>query len=539
MSNSACLSGPAFSITGDLFFIDQQVEFQLSFNSEADQAEVKAYEWFLDNAVLILQNLSAFNSSIPCGSHTIGARILSDGGWSGIQYLSFKTCWVPVSILINGADTVTEGTSTSYSVIATYPDYTTQDVTGEYTFSCPDGNFTGNIFTPAVNPSDPPTRLSVITASKDGAEPLTKQITIISIVTNSVGILVVDLYDNTTLNAIGLIVNAEVINNHVAAYTGNNIIPPGSTPSDALILASDVILSGRLSWRFEFNIARLLTDYPASTQFVFDIKGRGNAASAISGSYVLKTFNAQMTLTGSAGSYIPSVIGSNIEPPIDYNSTVVAGANGSFNEADLTTIIRFNYNVSDETITYTTHQNPIEVNDFDFMSVRYHWEIGDGTDLDTLVGFENNGTQYDGSYVGYGQPNATVPPNNVPQADAYLWWGSDNTSGSGYEAVLIGLKKFVNDFPSSPDVVEVGLYAVWFGPPQSGDFTVELVTYKGGTMSLSGTDFVNTGGVQVSSNTVQVNTLLMNANPHTPSNMYKVGSVKYTKSTQSAVIEIN
>lgn len=538
MPNIPCLTAISFSITGNSSFTSQDVVFMLTFDDEADPASVKAYQWYLDGNLVIGQNLPGFTGGISCGSHTIGVRILTADGWSGIKSLSFKTCRTIVSIAITGPDTVAQGSAAVYSVIETYTDLTTEDITDEYVLSSPDGTFIGKAFTPAANVTGAVVRQASITASKNGADPIIKHL----IITDSVGvagILVVDLFDITTLDVIGLVDNPEVSNNHVAAYTGSNIIPSSSSPAAAMILASDFIPQAKLNWRFEFNIASLLIAYPTSPTFVFYIKGRGSVPITVSGAFGLKTFASQMALEGNPGSYIPRIIGSDLGQTINFTSELVAGANGSHNEADLTTIIRFSYNVSNKTITYITRQKPIEVSDFDFMSVRYHWNVGDGTDLDTMVGFENNGTSYDSIYVGYGQPNATVPANMVPQADAYLWWGSDNTSGSGYEAVLIGLKKFVNDFPSSPDVVEVGLYAVWYGPPQSGDFTVELVTYKGGTMSLSGTDFVNTGGVQVSSNTVQVNTKLMNNSPHNPSNMYKVGSVKYTKSTQSAVIEIN
>lgn len=179
----------------------------------------------------------------------------------------------------------------------------------------------------------------------------------------------------------------------------------------------------------------------------------------------------------------------------------------------------------------------IEVDNFDFLAVRYHWDSGSGNDMDILVGFENNGTAYDNQYVGYGQGNATIPANTTPAADAYLWWGLDNTGSSGYEGALVGVKKFVQAFPNSPNIVEVGLYAVWYGQPVTGNFSVELATYLGGTMSLDGTNFINTGGTQVSSNTVGLNTLL-NSQAHSPATSYKVGILKYDKAAQAATIQL-
>ncbi|MDB4922067.1 hypothetical protein [Mucilaginibacter sp.] len=351
------------------------------------------------------------------------------------------------------------------------------------------------------------------------------------------GILVVDLFNNATLNVIGLIDNAEVAYSHVAAYAGVNIIPAGAEPANALVLASDFIDQPTLNWRFEFNIAKLLTNYPQSTSFVFYIDGRASAPVAVFGAFILKTFASQMTLIGSAGSYIPSVSGNNLGSSVSFTSDLVGGADGSHTEADLTMIIKLVYDVASATISYITRKSiPID-SDFDFMTVKYAWDHG-GTDLDIMVGFENNGTTDDFIYVGYGQPNATVPANTVPQTDAYLWWGSDNTTIAGNENVLIGINQFVAGHGGLPDVVEVGLYAVWFGQPATGDFTVQLVTYKGGTMSQSGTDFVNTGGTQVSSVTINANTQIHNS-LSTPANAYKVGTLKYTRSTATAVIVIN
>ncbi len=352
------------------------------------------------------------------------------------------------------------------------------------------------------------------------------------------GILVVDLFDNSTLNVIGFIDNAEVAENHVAAYTGVNIIPAGADPANALILASDLVDQTPLNWRFQFNIAKLLTDYPASTSFVFYIDGRAGAPVTLTGAFSLKTFASQMTLSGSEGSYLPSIIGDNLGTSTNFSSDLVGGADGSYAEADLTMIIRLIYDVASASISYITRSNVVIADDFDFMSVKYQWD-GGGTDLDIMVGFENNGTTDDGIYVGYGQPNATLPANTVPQTDAYLWWGSDNTTSAGSEAVLIGIKEFVTAHSSLPDVVEVGLYAVWYEAPVSGNFTVELVTWKGGTMSLSGTDFINSGGTQVSSNTINANTLMQSQAPHTPATTYKVGTLQYNRLTLSAVIVVN
>lgn len=537
MPNTTCLTGPPFSLTGDASYADQHVRFVLSFESEADQAAVDCVEWFLDDILLVDERSAEFDRNVYCGSHRLGARILSGGAWSGVKTMSFQTCRTVVSTVLSGPGYVLQAESAVYHVIVSFSDGSTSDVTAGYIFTGTDGTFSGNTFTPGFNDSGEAARQATITATKPGASPLNKTITITDTSLHA-GVLVVDLYNNDTLDVIALISNAEVAGNHTPAYTGNNVVPAASATADALILASDAIAQPVLNWRFEFNIARLLTLYPASDKFVFPVKGRGTAKGSLSGAFALKTFASQIGLEGSPGSYIPVVTsGSNFGQTVNFSTNISGGANGSHAEADLPVMIELTYHVATATVTYTTNTGQIDIPDFDFMTVRYHWNEGAGSDLDILVGFENNETAYDGTYIGYGHPNDTVPAETLPKASAYLWWGSDNNSGSGYEDVLIGMKKFTADFPASPDVVEVGLYAVWYGAPVTGDFTVELVTYKGGSMSLSGTDFINTGGAQVSTHTINANTQISN-HLHTPGNAYKVGSVKYTRSTQSATIEI-
>lgn len=182
----------------------------------------------------------------------------------------------------------------------------------------------------------------------------------------------------------------------------------------------------------------------------------------------------------------------------------------------------------------------IPIEEFDYLVARYMWDYPvAGRDLDIQVQFENNSTpSIDNIYVGFGGVNPTVPSGTVPETDAYLWWGLDDTNASanpqGIEGVLLGLKKFKDDFPSSPNIIEVSFYAVWYAIVATGNFTVEIATYKGGTMSKVGTNIVNTGGVQVSLDSRNVNTMIQNQ-LHTPANSYKVGILQYNKTTDTAV----
>ncbi|SMC54220.1 hypothetical protein [Pedobacter nyackensis] len=627
MPNTNCLSGPAFSVIGDAYFSGTTVSFQVAFDSPEDASSVLAYEWSLDDTLMIDQNNGQFSGQLTCGEHTIGARILSTTGWSGIKSLEFATCRTATELLFYGVDTINEGASTTYYIFQLYSDGTSKDVTVEYIFTTtPGGSFNGNVFTADTDLSGYENYEVTINATKNAEVPLTKQVTVINTtpvvqtsleivgpgnineggtasyivlatysngseqnltssyvfsssegifsgntliipsnttlgdsrtamiyasqsgipvlskqitindVSVSSGVLVVDLYGNSSFNVIGLIDNAEVAGSHVAAYTGHNIMPSTAIPSDALILASGF---NSPTWRFEFNIEKLVTDYPQTQNFVFYIKGRSNAESILNGAFSVKTSDGVMTLGSDNGVLMPGVLGGTNHVPLTNVSTkIFAGANGSYDESDLNTILKFTYNVLGDSISYTTYEEPIVIADFDFMAVRYHWLTGSGADLDILAGLENNGTPFDQLYVGYGGPSATIPINTIPPSDAYLWWGLDNTGQQGYEGVLIGIRKFIDAFPNSPNIVEVGLYAVWFGIPATGDFSVELVTYKGGEMSLVGNNFENVGGVEVSSNTVNMNTLIRKTNP-SPSTYFKVGTIKYNKTTATATIQIN
>ncbi|TAH04680.1 MAG: hypothetical protein EAZ15_00780 [Sphingobacteriales bacterium] len=177
-------------------------------------------------------------------------------------------------------------------------------------------------------------------------------------------------------------------------------------------------------------------------------------------------------------------------------------------------------------------QGSIPIGDFTFMAVYFRWLQGAGVDLDIKVVYENTGTSYDNIFVGYSGSDDTVPSNiNTPEENAYLWWGSDSTGTAGTESVLIGVQKFIADNPLSLNIVEIALYATWFGAPNSGIFTVELKTYLNGTMAKNGTVFENTGGTAPFTNSKTITTL--NNKP----NYYKIGIIKYNKTSKLAQLQ--
>jgi hypothetical protein len=194
---------PVYTLTGNSSFFGNSVKFQIEFQNESDQAVVQSYEWYLDGALIINAFGQTLDAEVSCGNHLIGARLLYQGTWTGTQELSFQTCSPITSIAITGEDQVELDSSTAYLVICEFSDGTSEDVTDQYTFSSSTGGaFEGNIFTATGGVSLTPPFSVTITATPQEGAPLTKPITVIEEDTTSMGILVVDLYNNLTLNVI-------------------------------------------------------------------------------------------------------------------------------------------------------------------------------------------------------------------------------------------------------------------------------------------------------------------------------------------------
>lgn len=197
-------------------------------------------------------------------------------------------------------------------------------------------------------------------------------------------------------------------------------------------------------------------------------------------------------------------------------------------------------------------QSEINLSNFDYLVIRYIWETGDGIDLDTFTGFENTGTSYDGdplsriNWVGYAQNPVSgsptgIPPDNriIPQGSSipYLNWGTDNTTGAGVEAILVNFAQFITDNPSTSNPIQIRMNAVWYNTLQSGDITVQITTYSGGTMSLVGTDFVNSGGSMVNNVSLPVN-IGTQSTAAQIANSQDVAVVSYDITTSSATLTL-
>lgn len=168
------------------------------------------------------------------------------------------------------------------------------------------------------------------------------------------GILVVDIFNDTTLNLTGYIATpGATIPYNQPCYTGNNFVGSSGAPASCWVLASDLDASPPPLWRFEFNVAQLMSLYPSETVFDFIINGRGASAGSVNGQYNLKGADAgQMTMAGSPGSYLPSTSGTTNIGIVTYSGKAYgAGANGTYGIAVGATILHFSYDVASKVMT--------------------------------------------------------------------------------------------------------------------------------------------------------------------------------------------
>lgn len=175
---------------------------------------------------------------------------------------------------------------------------------------------------------------------------------------DATGILVVDMYGDTSLNVIGYVNTPGTTPYQQPAYVGNNFQPTTgtvATAQDCWVLASDALAGPTTTRRFEFNIAKLLTTYPAMTSFQFIISGRAGTTTTADGQYDLKGADAgHMIMGGTPGSYVPSTSSTvNIGTVAYSGQPIVAGADGTYGIGVGAIILTFDYDVLTKTMTLT------------------------------------------------------------------------------------------------------------------------------------------------------------------------------------------
>lgn len=122
----------------------------------------------------------------------------------------------------------------------------------------------------------------------------------------------------------------------------------------------------------------------------------------------------------------------------------------------------------------------------DYIVVTYAFT--DGADLDTRTRISNPdiGQNDLSTYIGWNRSNEFPVGSGTP----ILKWAGDNT-GTGFESVLIDLIQFKAQFPQfSGSTITIDMNAMWFGSLGSNPVVMDVMMYKGGSMSLDENAFL-------------------------------------------------
>lgn len=141
------------------------------------------------------------------------------------------------------------------------------------------------------------------------------------------------------------------------------------------------------------------------------------------------------------------------------------------------------------------------VTDFDYMVLRYIWEICSDLDTETAIINADNIPSINNLYVGWkssisSDQGHSVPRYNLDIDESILYWPGDERQ-SGQEGILLNYKKLISDEYKSflPRVIQIELSATWFGAAGSTLPHIRIEAYKGGKMVKSDeTTFINEGG---------------------------------------------
>lgn len=620
--STVCLNGISFSLTGEVLYFNSQPSFAVVFEIPAEEQEVLSYEWFLNEELLVDIDGKVFSANIPYGQHRVAVKLLTASGWTGLKYLNFQTYGNPISQVIAGPAAVREGDSVTYSVLATYAGGVVFDFSNEYTFSCPDGSFNGNVFTAYVNPQTQDTRPSLITANKTGGgQPLSRQITILDSTAPQLVSLAISgplqvnegqqylykvmaLYNNgvsfnvtnqakLSLQATdrgsfsqtasgaqldvyyNIYLNDTITSQITASYldkTASQNVSIRDTTANTVTLSitgpSSVREGETVAYQVQARFAngkeaRVTDSYNFSCpDGVFDgnnftantnITANDNRLSIITASAEnVPQVTRQITILDATapkwGNTIQSAVftrdnctagytGSSVTYTIKANTYFSEISQQDADQLALSDILQNGQDYANTNGMCVSASSVIQIANFDHLLIDFDWQVPNGRDLDVLVGFENNGSVYDARYVGYGGVGETYPQGTTPKSNAYLWWGQDNRGDSGTEGIIVNLKRFVATQQNLPVIIEVGLYAVWYGEVASGNFAMGIKAYRGGTMQQSANTFINSGGIQVANYPIPRGTLLRKTG-NVPNNYYKAGTIRYNRITQEATVYV-
>lgn len=192
-------------------------------------------------------------------------------------------------------------------------------------------------------------------------------------------------------------------------------------------------------------------------------------------------------------------------------------------------------------INVTQARNIIIIPEFDYLTFRYFWNTEDGRDLDTSTGYVNTGIVFsDGKKLDELPVGWNMAGNYNIDTQGYVQFGGDNT-GSGNECVFITMNTLVTQYDILPDIVNIDVYANWFGSRLTGNCEFELCAYKGGAMVQNGYNFNNVGGVEVLITRTKINIAASGTgNAGDYKNKYsKIGQIQYNKLRRNATYVID
>jgi phage gp46-like protein len=153
--------------------------------------------------------------------------------------------------------------------------------------------------------------------------------------------------------------------------------------------------------------------------------------------------------------------------------------------------------------------------DADTLVITYSFTEANGRDLDTRTRLLAPLTTQD---VGWSRQSDQLP---------WLDWGGDNT-GYGVESVVIYADIINNSYPGQN--IEVELRCFWYSVRSDGNMSVDIVAYKGGTISQLGFGFINTGGQQVAMLSRSANVVTQTSSNHDGET---VGIFRYNRASQT------
>lgn len=147
----------------------------------------------------------------------------------------------------------------------------------------------------------------------------------------------------------------------------------------------------------------------------------------------------------------------------------------------------------------------------DYLIITYQFDQEGGIDLDTRTRIMR---PFSTDEIGFCKAN---------NSSEFLIWSGDNR-GYGVESCLVDLTRF-----KSNDRLEISCGAVWWEQRNSGNMSIDIRAYKGGTMSLKDFQFLNNGGKETAFKSFSSNISLNNI--FCASNQI-IGIISYDKQTE-------